>query len=65
MLIRPGVLADQVEHDSESTINVVEFVARQQTVRFSETAGVDGANLLNEHTSSGALDLYLRPEGSG
>lgn len=40
-------LAGEAENDSESTINVAEFVARQQAVRLAQAAGVHGAKLLN------------------
>jgi hypothetical protein len=40
-------LAGQAQNDSESTINLMEFVARQQTVRLSEAAGVYGADLFD------------------
>jgi len=58
-----GRLASQAENDSESTVNVVEFVARQQTVRLSQMAGIYRANLFDQHTGSRAFDLYFRPEG--
>jgi hypothetical protein len=40
-------LAGQAENDSKSAINLMEFVARQQTVRLSEAAGVYGADLFD------------------
>lgn len=61
----PRSLAGQADHDGEGTINVLQFVARQQTVRFSQAAGVYRANLFDEHASSPAFDLYFGPEGGG
>ncbi len=60
-----GSLASQAEKDSESTVNVVEFVARQQTVRLPQAAGVYRANRFDQHTSSGTFDLNFWPEGGG
>jgi hypothetical protein len=40
-------LAGQAENDSDSTINLTEFVARQQTVRLTQAAGVYGAKLFD------------------
>jgi hypothetical protein len=40
-------LAGHAENDSESAINLMEFVARQQTVRLSQAAGVYGAELFD------------------
>ncbi len=40
-------LAGQAENNSESMINVMAFVARQQTVRLSQAAGVYGVKLFD------------------
>ena len=42
-----GSLAGHAENDSESAINLMEFVARQQTMRLSQAAGVYGAKLFD------------------
>ena len=52
----------QAQNDSNSAVDVLEFVARQQTVRFAQAALVYSANLFDQHASSRAVDLYFRPE---
>ena len=52
----------QAEDDSESTINFVEFVGRQQTMGLAQAARVYRTNLFNQHTSPFTFDFYFRPE---
>ena len=55
--------AGQAENDSESMINLMEVVSRQQTMRLSQAAGIDRANLFDQDASARAFDLYFRSEG--